>query len=314
MTTAEQPTPAAPPPEPRRLERSRERMIGGVGGGLGRYFGIDPIIFRIGIVALVLFGGAGLFVYLAAWLFVPAEGASKPPLGVRFFRGDGTVWKRIGLIALVLVGSAIAAIAAAWATGTGAGAAVACIVILLGVGMVAGAFRGGARWLIVPALAIALPSGVVYAADVDLNGGAGERLYRPQTIEEVRESYRLGAGYLRLDLRDVEFPAGDRQLDLGIGTGHIEVIVPDDVCVATDARVGVGFVGAVDRESGGIDVDWRNEPAAPAGVPRLVVDADVGIGAVTISDKPVESESSRGFESGGYGDNAACDRGPGRNP
>ncbi|HEY2637244.1 MAG TPA: PspC domain-containing protein, partial [Solirubrobacteraceae bacterium] len=74
-------TPTEPQnPEPRRLTRSTEdRVIGGVCGGLGRYFSIDPVIFRIAAVALVVIGGAGILLYLAAWLLVPPDGAG--PLG-----------------------------------------------------------------------------------------------------------------------------------------------------------------------------------------------------------------------------------------
>src|SRR5947207_2838317 len=65
-------------PEPRRLKRSRDdRLIAGVCGGLGRYFGIDPVIFRVGAVALVFLGGAGVLLYLAAILLVPEEGSEE---------------------------------------------------------------------------------------------------------------------------------------------------------------------------------------------------------------------------------------------
>jgi phage shock protein PspC (stress-responsive transcriptional regulator) len=283
-------------------------MIAGVGGGLGRYFGIDPVIFRIGLVALIFFGGTGLFIYAAMYLFVPAEGATKPPLGVRFFHGDRDVWKRIGVVTAVVIGSALAAIWSFWATGTGSGEIVAVVVVVLGLALAALAFRGGARWLIVPALAVALPAGVVSAADVDLHGGAGDRHYRPHTAQEVRESYRLGAGHLVVDLRDVKLPAGDRQLDLKLGAGQIELLVPDDVCVVTKARVGAGYVGGLDRESGGLDVDWSDAPVSPAGVPRLVVDADVGLGAFMVGDRPIGDD----FRPGRYGSNDACRRPPAR--
>ena len=61
---------------PGRLLRRRtgDRVIGGVAGGLGDYFNIDPLLIRIGFVGLILFGGAGVVLYLIAWLFVPAEG------------------------------------------------------------------------------------------------------------------------------------------------------------------------------------------------------------------------------------------------
>ena len=267
-------------PGPRRLTRSRERIIGGVGGGLGRYFGLDPIIFRIGLLALALFGGAGIFIYIAALLFVPAEGSPRPAVGVRFLRGDRAIWKRVGLITAVIVGSGLLAVGSAWATGMGAGTVVAGVVIVLGVALVVAAFRRRARWLILPALAVALPASAVAAADVDLHGGVGERTYRPQTVGEVQNSYRIGAGRLAIDLRDVRFPPGDHRLALRAGTGQIEVIVPRNVCVSTKARIGAGFVGALDRESGGLDVDWANNPASPKRVPRLVVDGDLGMGAL----------------------------------
>ena len=57
---------------PRRLLRSRsDRMIAGVAGGLGRYFGVDPVIFRIAFGVSVFFGGLGIVAYLALAIFVP---------------------------------------------------------------------------------------------------------------------------------------------------------------------------------------------------------------------------------------------------
>ena len=310
MTTQSPPTPTPPAPEPRRLERTRRRAIFGVAGGLGRYFGVDPILFRIGFVALAFFGGAGLLIYALMWLFVPVEGSDKQPLGIRFFHGDRAVWMRVGLFTLVVVGSILLAIGSAWATGTGSGTIVAVVVILLGLALVGAAFRGGARWLILPALAVALPAGVVAAADVDLHGGVGDREYKPQTASEMRDTYRLGVGHLEVDLRDVRFPAGDTPLKLRMGTGHVELIVPDDVCVATKARIGAGYVGALDDESDGIDVDWNDSPTPPAGVPRLVVDTDIGLGALTVSDRPVGDDPDE-FEPGEFGTNEACRKAPG---
>jgi phage shock protein PspC (stress-responsive transcriptional regulator) len=46
-------------------------VVGGVASGLGLYFGIDPVVFRIGFVALTLAGGAGLLVYLLLWAVLP---------------------------------------------------------------------------------------------------------------------------------------------------------------------------------------------------------------------------------------------------
>lgn len=56
------------------LRRSRsDRMLGGVCGGLGRYFGIDPVWLRIAFVALVIGGGSGVILYLVAWILIAEE-------------------------------------------------------------------------------------------------------------------------------------------------------------------------------------------------------------------------------------------------
>jgi len=67
-----------------------------------------------------------------------------------------------------------------------------------------------------------------------------------------------------------------------IGTGHALVIVPDDVCVATAADIGVGGVEVFDRHGGGLDVAWSDARRAPARTPRLVIDGDVGLGFLEV--------------------------------
>ena len=49
-------------------------MFAGVCGGLGEYFGVDPILVRLVFAVLALLGGAGVGLYLAAWLLIPLEG------------------------------------------------------------------------------------------------------------------------------------------------------------------------------------------------------------------------------------------------
>lgn len=57
-----------------RLFRSKkERVLGGVCGGLAEYFDIDPIIIRILFVILGPATGIGLLVYIVMWITVPEE-------------------------------------------------------------------------------------------------------------------------------------------------------------------------------------------------------------------------------------------------
>lgn len=57
------------------LRRTRtNRMIAGVCGGLGEFFGVDPFWFRLGFLLALLPGGVpGIAAYLILWLVVPSE-------------------------------------------------------------------------------------------------------------------------------------------------------------------------------------------------------------------------------------------------
>ena len=58
----------------KRLTRSQtDRMIAGVCGGLGNYFGIDATLVRLVFVAMTLLGGHGILVYLILWLVMRPE-------------------------------------------------------------------------------------------------------------------------------------------------------------------------------------------------------------------------------------------------
>ena len=42
------------------------------------------------------------------------------------------------------------------------------------------------------------------------------------------------------------------------------MLVPEDVCVSTTAKLGMGGVEVFDHDSGGIDVDWEDLQTADA--------------------------------------------------
>ena len=325
---------------PKRLTRSRsDRMIGGVCGGLGRYFNVDPLLFRIGAVALVFVAGSGLLLYLAALLLVPNEGeeAALTPgaqgrnrgwvifavvvallIAFPFLLAGGALFAGIGIPLALLVGAGVlvwwlvsgegpsgsagdiarrAALGVAVVIGcvilffvAGFGAAagpswlVPALVVAAGAAIAAGAFLKPVRWLVPPAMTIALAAGVVAAADIDFDGGIGQREYRPGSSVDLREHYDLGIGELVVDLRDTALPKGDVPLDLDVGIGEARVIVPDDVCVATDADVGAGNIAIFGRDHGGIDASFENSPTAKPTATRLLLHADVGLGEVRVND------------------------------
>jgi phage shock protein PspC (stress-responsive transcriptional regulator) len=281
MTTAAQ-TPTPEPPVSKRLTRSSgDRVIAGVAGGFGRYVGVDPVVIRLALIVLVFFGGAGLVLYGAAWLIVPSDDKEG---GASFDGRD--VARRTGIALGILALTIIAAAGGFWGFATGGGTATAIVVIVVGTALVIGAFTGGTRWLIVPALVLALSAGAVAAADLDVRGGVGERIYRPATSNQLRSEYKLGIGHLRLDLRNTEFSPGTHRVHLKLGVGQAEVLVPDNVCVASTAHISAGQTSVFDHSTGGADHDWQDDRTAPEGTPVLKVDADIGFGELRIAEQP----------------------------
>lgn len=259
----------------------------------------------VGVVALLLVGwpfllGAGFIVGgilvplavlvvagVLVWWLVSGEGPS----------GDaGDIARRAALgIGILLLCGAVA-VGGAWAAAAGGETVVAILVIGTGLAIAAGAFLRPVRWLVLPALALALSAGVVSASGIDLDGGVGERTYRPDSTDELRDRYELGLGELTVDLRDADLPPGDTPLGVKLGVGSAQVIVPEGVCVATTADVGVGNVRFFrDENNGGVDVDFDERPDAPTGASRVVVDAELGVGELRVGQN-LDFPDEAGFD------------------
>ena len=319
--------------EPRRLTRSGgDAIIGGVASGLGRYFGVDPVLFRIGFVIATFIGAVGLIAYLALLVFVPSDGEQKttgtskavavagavvlgcllvtflsPPLfifgpgllvlgllglaGVLLWRAlggniNGDPARTVGKLALAaLIGVAVAgaALGVGLAAALGGGVVIASLAVVAGLALIGTAFVGGARWLIVPALALVLPLGIVSAAGIDLDGGVGDRDYHPASVAQLRDHYEVGIGSLTVDMTDLDLPADETtNLALDVGMGEAVLYVPSDACVSSDVQIGVGASDVFDRDNDGVDVNYTEDSPAPAGRPKLHINADIGVGVIEV--------------------------------
>jgi phage shock protein C len=56
----------------KRLYRSkRNRMIGGVCGGIGEYLNVDPTFIRLLWILFTFAYGSGVLAYIIAWIVIP---------------------------------------------------------------------------------------------------------------------------------------------------------------------------------------------------------------------------------------------------
>lgn len=156
--------------------------------------------------------------------------------------------------------------------------------VVIGAGLLVGAFLGRARWLIVVGI-FALPAVVAAPiADIGFDGRfETERLrYAPATVEEIEGSYTADVADMVIDLSAVDFGGETVELEASIDIGELVVIVPDDVAVEATGQLDIGEVEVLGRASGGLG-DVRVTDTSPGDNGSLIVSASADLGRVEVS-------------------------------
>jgi phage shock protein PspC (stress-responsive transcriptional regulator) len=86
---------------PRRPQGGR--VVAGVAAGIGRRYGIDPIIIRIALVIATFFGAVGVLFYLLGWLLLPAEQDEASAVESLFGRGRSTTPPPLTILLIILL-------------------------------------------------------------------------------------------------------------------------------------------------------------------------------------------------------------------
>jgi phage shock protein C len=93
-----------------RLYRSTEhKIIGGVCGGLGEHFNIDPTWLRLAFVILTITKGLGLLLYVIGWVVIPARPvgeevpAAAPPSSTTAKKINGSLLPGLILVGIGLI-------------------------------------------------------------------------------------------------------------------------------------------------------------------------------------------------------------------
>ena len=300
-------------PEVRKLQRSQsDRMIAGVSGGLARYFEIHPAVFRVGFVVLTLLGGAGILIYIAAWLVIPDEGEADSVATAALRNRRDRPWPLIGLGLLAVAGAILLSRATLWPDGDAwwlfliAGAVILWLTRhpkaesaaeATGVTETTGVteatevapkrtrrVRRIFGWLaIVLATLVALlviAVGIFAAVfDVHPGRGIGDRTYVVTSAQVLRNEYRLGIGALELDLSGMQFPPGVTRVETRVDVGDLKVILPPGVALRGYGEAQAGHVNLLGKEDDG----WNAEvDLGGSGARLLDLEAHVGAGSVRV--------------------------------
>ena len=149
---------------------------------------------------------------------------------------------------------------------------------VVGLGLVAGAWWGRSRGLIVLALLLGLGLAGTVAVRPALEAGVGERTWRPTAAG----SYRLGVGEATLDLRDLPVrESGPTAVKARVDVGHLVVIVPDGLRVSLDAKAQLGDLLVLGGDTNGRDVN-KHADLGGEGAPQVRLDLSVRTGQVEV--------------------------------
>jgi phage shock protein PspC (stress-responsive transcriptional regulator) len=300
-------------PAVKRLERSREdRMVAGVCGGLARYFDIHPAFYRVGFVVLTLIGGAGILIYAAAALVIPDEGEEDSVASAALRDRRDRPWPLIGLGLIAVAMLVLLSRVSLWPHGDAA-----WILLLIAGGIIltiahrssppkAEAAKAEAptepgapvpaqsrplrrtrrvAWVVGTvigvAIAFVLVAAAIFAAvfHVHVEDGIGDQTYHVADVRDLRSSYKLGIGDLRIDLSNLKVPPGETQVHGSVDVGRLLVIVPPNVPLRVRSEADLGTVKLLGTSSDGRKVDKNLDQS---GGRVLVIDAHVGAGSVHI--------------------------------
>jgi phage shock protein PspC (stress-responsive transcriptional regulator) len=198
-------------------------------------------------------------------------------------RGPKLFWFTMALSMLAIGVVAIIDVSGAPVAGSTYPAVVTGVIGLM---LLVGAFYGRAGGLIVMGLLTTTATAIGLAVEkVD-----GDRIvYTPATSAAVQDSYTFDVGEHVLDLTQVTDPEelDGHTIEMTGDVGEIQVIVPDDMDVAVDARVdGPGGYTLFGQSSGGIDTTYDQSYDGGAGVPQLTLDLQLDVGHIEVRTEP----------------------------
>jgi phage shock protein PspC (stress-responsive transcriptional regulator) len=295
------PPPPPPPPGPPlrgQLRRSTtDKVIGGVAGGLARYSGIDPLLWRVGFVALAFAGGTGVLVYLLLWLLMPAApSAPGAPAGVPVAAepaipaGPRSPVPGVTLAAVLISVGVLALLSRLTDWDPGPQVFIGTALLVVGLGLVAAAFSGGRRakgGLI--ALGVVLSVALLFASAApwnDVRGGFGDRTWRPTTAAAVNPAYDGGVGDVRLDLSRVDVSELDEEIrtTMHAGIGDVDIVLPSDADVRLEVHDGIGDVTVdMDEAAPGFYPGEGRGPWVNDGFAEIELTVNAGVGDVEVS-------------------------------
>ncbi|MGB8196449.1 MAG: PspC domain-containing protein [Acidimicrobiales bacterium] len=307
MTDEHEPTTETMPPVPdvdkeTTLHRStKRRMIGGVAGGIGERFDIDPNIVRVIFVVLTVLYGLGAAIYLAMWVLIPQSGRRG---GGPAESEDAPPASNMRLLSYVLLAGVVVAVVIVIATlgaaprvGNGLAALWLAFLAVLAILSLRSSARQHMLRRFIALVFLSLLTvfiliagaflGFLASTGVSLSGGSGQRIDQPTTLSQVQHTYRTEFGAMNVDLREVHFSPTTTTVTASVAAGILNVEVPADAIVYLKTHIGIGNIEYVGRQGYSIGPfisvpSSLTTPASQRDAPHLTLNLQVGVGQIVI--------------------------------
>ena len=197
--------------------------------------------------------------------------------------------RRRRMVFPIVLGALLVWMGAAFLADVSVQTGLAVALCIVGIGFVCGAFVGGSKALIVPAVLVGAALVTTSVLDLPLEGPIGQRSWTPQTIDEIEGHYELSMGEGILDLTQLPLPDGEEiAVDASIGLGHLIVIVPQGAALDISARASAGETLLLGVSNSGIGVDVDRSYDGDPDVGSIDLDLEVGMGQIEVRERRLE--------------------------
>jgi phage shock protein PspC (stress-responsive transcriptional regulator) len=164
----------------------------------------------------------------------------------------------------------------------------ALLLVVVGGGLLAGAWWGRALWLIlpgillVPILLMANFAGLLWDERFNAQTGPREEYVRVTSNAQVDEPFERARGNLILDLTQLPLSAAPTEVQARVGAGQLEVLVPADTDVEVVAMVAAGTAAVFGQRLEGPGLEVRDTDLGEDGGGQLSLDLEVGFGEMEV--------------------------------
>ena len=162
---------------------------------------------------------------------------------------------------------------------------VAMAMTVLGLGLIAGAFAGRARWLIlVGVLGLPFLFGSP-ALEYDFQDWDSATVQQtPTSFAELQGRYEHSFGEMVIDLRSLPWDGEAVDIDIDMSIGELRILLPEDVTVTGLAEVGIGNVTFDSDQSSGLSPELTLNSSGSRG--SISLNASMAIGEIDIDIIP----------------------------